>query len=195
MPQWEDLSQWMKVTTATVICHEWELLTFNINLHPDLESKLVVDGNVRSRLAERLRKQLGKEIGLGREYFFVIEGHNSGNGAQTYLHMHSAIALNDLSERAQIKNALARAAGQGVRGGVRIPRSVHTAKFETVRAAYMNYLFKFALRLDPRLDERRLVMSNSMTQAARDFWHNIARGELSSVLLLNHLLNSGNFSP
>src|SRR4051812_7633794 len=36
MPQWEDLSQWMKVMMATMACHQWDLLTFNPHVHPDL---------------------------------------------------------------------------------------------------------------------------------------------------------------
>lgn len=80
MPQWEDLSQWMKVTIATVVCHEWELLTFNINLHPDLEADLVATGKVRQRLSERVRKHVVRSLGAGREYFFVIEGHSKWTG-------------------------------------------------------------------------------------------------------------------
>lgn len=34
MPQWVDLSQWMKVTMATMVSSKWGLLTFNIDLDP-----------------------------------------------------------------------------------------------------------------------------------------------------------------
>lgn len=178
MPQWEDLSQWMKVTLATVVCHEWDLLTFNINLHPALEAELVATGEVRTRLSQRVRKHIGRAIGHGREYYFVVEGHSDATGAQTYLHMHGAIATRAPGELELIKGALAKAAGQDLKGRGQIARSVHTAWFQTVRVAYMNYLFKFTLRRDPRLDERRLVMSRAMTQAARDFWNDIARPDL-----------------
>ncbi|TMM46106.1 hypothetical protein [Qipengyuania marisflavi] len=125
-------------------------------------------------MAERVRKHLGREIGLGREYFFVVEGHSNRTGAQTYLHMHGAIASHDPGERVRIEAALARAAGQELRGSRRVARSVHSAWFELVQVAYPNYLFKFTLRDDPRLDDRRLVMSRPMTQAASMFWNDIA---------------------
>ena len=49
-----------------------------------------------------------------------------------------------------------------------------------IRVAYVDYLFKFARKFDPRLDERRLVMSQPMTSAARDLWIDITRPELRS---------------
>ncbi len=174
MPQWKDLSQWMKVTMATVVCHEWDLLTFNVNLHPDLEAELVASGAVRTKLAERVRKHVSRELGPGREYFFVIEGHSAKTGAQTYLHIHGAMAARDQAEHRRIENALAKAAGHDVGGRGRKPRATKSVWFEQVRVAYPNYLFKFTLRRDPRLDERRLVMSHAMTQAASMFWSDIA---------------------
>ncbi|WP_394700043.1 hypothetical protein [uncultured Parasphingorhabdus sp.] len=179
MPQWEDLSQWMKVTMATIVCNEWDLLTFNINLHPGLELELVAKGKVRPHLSERVRKHLSRSIGVGREYFFVIEGHSKNSGTPTHLHMHGAIATYDAAERRKIENALAKSAGHDVRGNSRIPRAVHLDWFKVMQIAYPNYLFKFTLRDDPRLDSRRLVMSRSMTQAAKMFWNDIARPDLS----------------
>lgn len=176
MPQWKDLSQWMKVTMATIVCHEWDLLTFNINLHPDLEAELVASGAVRTRLAERVRKHVSRELGPGREYFFVIEGHSAKTGLHTYLHIHGAMAARDRGEHKRIEAALVKAAGHDVGGRGRMPRATKSKWFERVRVAYPNYLFKFSLRRDPRLDERRLVMSHAMTGAASMFWIDITRG-------------------
>lgn len=176
MPQWDDLSQWMKVALATMVCHEWELLTFNVNLHPALERDLVSQGSVRSRLAARVRKHLARSIGRGREYFFVLEGHEKDTGNQTHLHLHGAIVANGKPDRMTIKKALGKAAGHNIRGSKAIPRAVHSKWFEMMRVAYPNYLFKFTLRFDPRLEVRRLVMSDAMTQAARMFWEDISRG-------------------
>ena len=177
MPKWEDLSQWMKVTLATIVCHEWDLLTFNMNLHPTLEAELVARGRVRSDLSERVRKHLTRVIGARREFFFVLQGHEKTTGAPTHLHIHGAIAAYGHEERKVIKEALAKAAGHGIRGRRIIARAAHAKWFETFRVAYPNYLFKFSLRRDPRLDERRLVMSHSMTRAAKMFWQDIAKPE------------------
>lgn len=178
MPQWKDLSQWMKVTMATVVCHEWDLLTFNINLHPDLEAELVANGEVRRRLSERVRKHVTRSFGSGREYFFVIEGHSKWTGMQTHLHLHGAIAARDGESLDMIEDVLCKAAGHNMRGRGRSNSASKSKWFNMVRAAYMNYLFKFTLRRDPRLDEKRLVMSRTMTHGAKMFWNDIARPEL-----------------
>lgn len=179
MPKWEDLSQWMKVMMATMVCHQWDLLTFNINLHAELEDELVSHGNVRERLSERVRKHLSRAIGNGREFFFVIEAHSKGTGAATHLHIHGAIATYAKSEQKVIKQALAKAAGHDLGGRKAVPRAAHTKWFEQIRVAYVDYLFKFAKRFDDRIDRKRLVMSQSMTSAARMFWIDIARPDLS----------------
>jgi hypothetical protein len=177
MPQWEDLSQWMKVMMATMVGHQWDLLTFNIHLHPDLEQKLVATQNVRTKLSERARKHLGRAVGKGREFFFVIEGLSTDTLAPTFLHIHGAAALYQAGEGDRIESAIAAAAGH-VRGASRQRRAVHSELFTKLQPAYGDYLFKFVKQFDPRLDERRLVMSQSMTQAARDFWVDITRPHL-----------------
>lgn len=179
MPKWDDLSQWMKVMMATMVCHQWHLLTFNIHLHPNLERELVADQSVRPALAERMRKHVGREVGKGREFFFVIESFSKDTLAPTVLHIHGAVAVYDAGETDRLETAVARAAGH-VRGASKQPRAVNSKPFERLRAGYGNYLFKFAKRFDPRLDERRLVMSNSMTAAARDLWTDITRPHLRS---------------
>jgi hypothetical protein len=179
MPQWEDLSQWMKVMMATMAGHQWDLLTFNIHLHPDLERELVATHSVRRKLAERVRKHLGRAVGKGREFFFVIEGLSTGTLAPTFLHIHGAAALYQAGEADRVETAMAAAAGH-VRGASRQRRAVHSELFTKLQPAYGDYLFKFAKQFDPRLDDRRLVMSNSMTSAARDLWIDITRPHLRS---------------
>ena len=175
MPQWKDLSQWMKVNMGTIVCFEWDLLTFNINLHPDLEAELVAGGNVRRDLMERVRSHVRRCLRQNREYFFVIEGHQKGTAAPTHLHMHGAIASHSEKERKALRVALGKAAGHGVGGRSSVARARHTRWFTVIQAAYGNYLFKFTRRNDPRPDDRRLVMSRPMTQAAKMFWNDIAR--------------------
>jgi hypothetical protein len=179
MPQWEDLSQWMKVMMATMACHQWDLLTFNIHLHPDLERELVASQSVRPVLAERVRKHLTRAIGPGREFFFVVEGHSKDTLAPTILHIHGAAAIYRAGEANRVETAIAAAAGHG-RGASKQRRAVHSKPFTTLQAAYGDYLFKFAKQFDARLDERRLVMSQSMTRAARDLWIDITRPQLRS---------------
>ena len=177
MPQWDDLSQWMKVMMATMACHQWDLLTFNPHIHPDLEAQLVAEQHVRPVLAERVRKHLTRAVGPGREFFFVIESFSKHTLDPTFLHLHGAVAVYASGEDERIKAAVAAAAGH-VRGASNQPRAKHTDPFTALRAGYGDYLFKFAKRFDPRLDDRRLVMSHSMTRAARELWIDITRPHL-----------------
>jgi hypothetical protein len=177
MPQWEDLSQWMKVMMATMVCHQWDLLTFNIHLHPDLEQELVAGQRLRPVLAERLRKHITRAVGPGREFFFVIEGFSKHTLSPTILHIHGAAAVFAGGEAKRIEAAVAKGAGH-LPAASKQPRAVHSKPFTLLQAGYGDYLFKFAKRFDPRLDEKRLVMSQPMTRAARDFWIDITRPSL-----------------
>src|SRR5665213_4398308 len=170
MPQWSDLSHWMKVAIAVLVGNEFDLLTFNIHLHPDLEREWVAAGVVRQKLAERVRKEITCEVGRGREFFFVIESISKLTRLPTVLHIHGAVVANEVQEEDGLEQALARAAGHGIKGSPKLPRAVHSEWFHTLSPAYPNYLFKFAKRFDPRLEERRLVMSQPLTSAARDLW-------------------------
>jgi hypothetical protein len=132
---------------------------------------------VRRVLAERVRKYLAREVGPGREFFFVIESYSKHTLAPTFLHIHGAAAIYEVGETERIKAAFAAAAGHP-RGVRYAPRAVHSDRFTTLLAGYGDYLFKFAKQFDPRLDDRRLVMSQSMTRAARDLWVDISRPHL-----------------
>lgn len=178
MPRWEDLSRWMKVMVSIMLGHQWDLLTFNIHLHPKLEAELVASDQVREKLAERVRKHLGRAVGKGREFFFVLESFSKRTNAPTFLHVHGAALAYNRQEETIIEGAVARAAGHDVRGNLRTARAVHSDWFHTINAGYGDYLFKFSKRFDPRLDDRRLVMSHSMTGAARDLWMDITRPHL-----------------
>lgn len=179
MPQWDDLSLWMKVMLATMGCQQWDLLTFNIHLHPDLERELVASQRVRPALAERVRKHISKALGPGREFFFVIEGLSKHTLTPTVLHIHSGAAVFEPGDARRIKVAVAKAAGH-LPGASKQPRAVHTKLFTTLQASYGDYLFKFAKRADARLDEKRLVMSQGMTRAGRELWIDITRPSLRS---------------
>jgi len=161
------------------MAYKGEFLTFNIRIHPDLEDQWapgrVAKVDVRRKMAERIRKELDKAVGVGREFFFVMEGWSKDTKAPTYLHFHGGAALRELGDPAKIEEAVARAAGHGLRGSSTIPRAVHSDVFRKEQAAYATYLFKAARRPDPRLMDRRMAMSTSLTGTARMFWETITR--------------------
>lgn len=175
MPQWDDLSHWMKVQVVA-LTYDKEFLTFNVRIHPDLEGRWVAAGeNPRTKMRDRVRIELDKAVGPGREFFFIIEGWSKVTKTQTYLHLHGGAALRDAGDNRRIEAAVARAAGHGQQGLSAIPRAMHSQVFTVHQAAYATYLLKAVRRRDPRLPDRRLAMSKSMTQTARIFWESITR--------------------
>jgi hypothetical protein len=175
LPQWEDLSQWMKVQVVPM-AYMGDFQTFNINIHPDLESDWVSAGDdPRRKMRDRVRKELDRAFDTGREFFFVIEGWSKDTQAPTHLHIHGGAALREAGDDLKIEEAVGRAAGHGLSGSSNIPRAIHSKPFRVEQAAYATYLFKAAKRHDPRLPVRRLAMSNSLTGTARLFWETITR--------------------
>lgn len=177
MPRWEDLSQWMKVQVVGM-AYRGNFLTFNIRIHPDLEQKWgQLERDPLKEMRDRLRKELDRSVGRGREFFFVIEGWSAATNSPTYLHVHGGAAIYDPGDEAKIRIAAARAAGNGLKGYKPIARAVHTAIFRVEQAAWANYLFKAARRMDARLSYKRLVMSQSLTAHCRLVWETITRNE------------------
>lgn len=175
MPHWDDLSHWMKIQVIA-LTYDQEFLTFNIRIHPDLEDRWVTAGHdPRVKMRNRVRGELDKAVGLGREFFFTVEGWSKDTGLPTYLHIHGGAAIREVGDEGRIEAAIARAAGHGLKGFSIVPRAIHSERFTTHQAAYATYLLKAARRPDPRLPDRRLAVSKSMTQTARMFWESITR--------------------
>ena len=163
---------------ATMLGHQWDLLTFNIHLHHELEARLVASGQLRAKLAERVRKHITKAVGR-REFLLRYRGCAEGDRQPG----HSAPAWCCLRLRGPARREGFNKRWRGRLGTTSVDDSrhrgaVHTRWFEVIRVAYVDYLFKFAKKIDPRLDDKRLVMSQPMTAAARDLWIDITRPEL-----------------
>jgi hypothetical protein len=174
MPQWEDLSAWMKVQLSVMLLHEWSFHTFDIHLHSDLESQWLRQGrDLRVTLRDRLRRELDKLVGPQREFFFVIEGWSKKARAPTVVHIHGGAAIYNDEEDENIETAAARACGHQLKGYSKQRRAVHGQPFTREGADYINYLFKSVTRKDERLPERRLTMSRSVVSATREFWNTI----------------------
>lgn len=174
MPAWEDLSAWMKVQIVAAVLNQWEFLTFNIVIHPDLERRWLAEGkDVRAMMRDRVRRELDKAVGQRREFFFVLEGWSTKSKSQTKLHIHGGVAIYDLREDSLLERAIGRAAGHGLKGFASVKRAVHSRPFNRERAGYATYLFKSARRHDDRMPERRLTMSTAATAAGKELWNTI----------------------
>lgn len=175
LPAWKDLSAWMKVQLLAAALNQWEFQTFNIIVHPKLESAWVSEGkDPRAKMRDRVRDELDKAFGTGREFFFVLEGWSKLRKAPTKLHIHGGAAIYDPGDAAKIENAVSRAAGHGLKGYAKVNRAINTKPFTRERAGYATYLFKYAKRLDDRMADRRLTMSRSSTGAAKELWDTVS---------------------
>lgn len=176
MPHWNDLSAWLKMQLAVMLLNEWQLQTFNIHIHPDLEDQWIRDGrDPRKMMRDRLRRELDRRVRPRLEHFFVIEGWSKLQKAPTLLHIHGAAAIypGEPRDARKIMIAAARAAGHGLRGYSRQRRAVNGRIFTREGPAYINYLFKSVRRKDARLSDRRFTMSQSATDGARELWNTI----------------------
>lgn len=174
LPAWEDLSAWMKVQVVAAVLNQWEFLTFNIVLHPDLETRWLLNGqDPRAMMRDRVRRELDAEIETKREFFFVLEGWSTKSKKTTKLHVHGGVAIYGPGEGKRIEVAIARAAGHGLKGYSVVKRALHFRPFSRERAGYATYLFKSARRYDDRMPDRRLTMSRSATAAGRELWNSI----------------------
>lgn len=176
MPQWDDLSSWLKMQLAVMLMDEWKFMTFNIVIHTDLERKwLDEQRDVRAVMRDRLRRELDRAVRPRLEHFFVIEGWSKRDKAPTALHIHGAAAIypDEPADARRIVLAAGRAAGHGLAGYPRQRRAVHGRMFTRAGPAYINYLFKSVRRKDDRLNDRRVTMSRSVVSATRDFWDTI----------------------
>lgn len=181
MPPWKDLTEWLKAQIAIEAMSQWALLTFTINLHPDLEAQWAAEGrDPRGEFRDRLRRELDRRVRPGMEFLFAVEAWSNRDKAPTFVHFHGGVFMREPADEKGIKAAAARAGGHPLdrRGRPKIARSVHTKRFNREGATYINYILKSARRRDDRLPEKRLTMSRSLVGACQDFWDMITGKEL-----------------
>lgn len=170
-PSWERITDKLRLKIAVLLLQEWNILSFDLKIHPSLEEAWVKAGK---RVAEQCRDRIRKELaayGLpGREFLFVIEGR--GREGRTRLHIHGGVLFHDDSELQAIQKALDRAVtGKGIRGKRSTARDRHFQKFYgSPDGRWENYIMKTMGMPDKRISGRRIVMSQTTTQAARDFY-------------------------
>lgn len=172
MPQWSDLTPWLKTQLLVMACNQWLLQTFSVTIAMELEADWVARGaDARKEMRERVRKHLGRVITDRRtEHFFVMEGWSKRAKAPTRLHIHGAAFVDSEEEGHMVVEAMGKAGGQGLYGRKPEPRAVHGKMYWREGPRYVDYLFKSVKRPDQRLERRRLTMSREATGAAREFW-------------------------
>lgn len=177
MPRWDELTSWMKVQLCVLAFSEWKrsLLTFTVHLHTKKVDKwLAKKQDVKTVFRDRLRRELDREVGNGREFLFAVEGLSKRGRTRTFLHAHGGVMMMDASEQETIQRSIGRAAAQGIKGYPKEPRAVSFKPFWGGDERWGNYILKFVNIKDERLAERRLAMSQSAIAAGREFWNLIS---------------------
>ncbi len=163
---------------AIVAMSSFRCLTFHVNLHPDLEAKLVAAGrDPCAAFRDRLRAELDRAGQDQREYLFVMEGYAKDQKTQVRLHIHGAAFIETKAQGEILKRAAYRAAGQGVGGRSKRIRAYHEKEYWGGGLRFTDYIFKVIDLPDGRLPGRRVSMSRSLTQGAKDFYEYAAFGE------------------
>lgn len=174
MPDWNDITNEMKLGLLQLASEEWGecLFTFNPHIHEELLRELYGRDRVKS-LAKRMARYL-KGLGYApSHYAFVVEEHGK-NGKPTRLHIHGmALVSNDRQAKA-VTEAAAKAAGQIVKGRGKLPSGSHGrfCYFEPGKSLG-GYMLKNADKRLKASKRRNLVISREATQFIRIFYNRI----------------------
>lgn len=179
MPRWKEISVWMKVHLFVMWCEEFpdNFHTFNVKVHPDLESRWTKKGcDIGKLIRDRIRKEIDKVGGKGRPFVFVLEGLGKEHRHPVPLHIHGGAIILDPEEAHRINEAVGRAAGQGLKSYKRTAKAVHGASYTRPGTKWANYIQKFVQAKDERSLGRRVYMSQPAIRAAKELWE-IATGQ------------------
>lgn len=174
MPRWDELTPWLKVQLCILAFSEWEkrFQTFTIHLNQKIVDKWIKKkADVRSMVRDRLRRELDRQFGPGREFLFVVEGLSRRTKNPTKLHIHGGIMVDCPSDGPTAIRAAERAAGQGIRSYAKEPRATKWEPFYGGGPTWGTYILKSVGIKDERLADRRLAMSQSAISAGREFWN------------------------
>jgi hypothetical protein len=178
LPEWDDLTEYMKLQVGAMATITFRGYSFTSEIHPAQLAKWVARGTVHDRVVERLQDELRARGFSGLPLAFVLEGRSKSGKSRTKIHVHGFVIPDTPHEMTRFKLAVIDA--------------WHTARGESkllekrawdAEPAYdkdtgdgrgwgrwVGYLVKNARRYDARIKGRRVYISQSMTQVAREFW-------------------------
>lgn len=174
MPQWKDLSNYMKIELFQLMCEDLDesLYSFNPKIHPDLVAELKGKDLVAA-LARRMRRELVRLGDKPRHHVFVVEGHDRKGGA-TDLHIHGMAMVEGKGQAHDVLRASGRAAGQDVKGRGRLP-SGNSGEFcyYVVGKSWARYMTKNVDRVHSAITRRSVVFSRRAIQLTKAFYERV----------------------
>jgi hypothetical protein len=183
LPKWQDIGEFMKCHLLFQVAVAAGGFSFTARVRPDLEAKWLAEGrNPMDRISRETRKALN-EVGLKDiEYCYVVETRTRRGSGSAPMHLHGFFLAQDPLVATKFKVAMecAIAVHPEGRAAAGIPaKSGPEVEVERVydivdnsqygRGRWATYMAKNATRWDARF-RRRLFMSRSGTQTAREFW-------------------------
>ena len=177
LPEWEQLTEYMKHQVAFMAATSLGGYAFSSDIHPAHLEKWIARGTVMDRTVERLKDELrGKGLD-DLPFSFMLEGRSRSTKSRTKIHVHGA-AIPDTPHgmtrlKVAVENAWHKARGEEqLRGGAWHQDLAYDLDTGDGRGwgRWLNYTSKNVLRYDARIKGRRVYMSRSMTQVAREFW-------------------------
>lgn len=94
LPQWRNISPWLKVQMASLVLHEIGYYQFRIHIDDGLLGIWRSEGkDIKSEFRDRLAQHLKRKYdNITPMMFFVLEGHDI-DGHPTRLHVHGAVEM------------------------------------------------------------------------------------------------------
>lgn len=178
LPRWKDLTEFMKFHVAFMATESLDGYAFTSKIHPDLLGNWMGEDRFLERVVKRLKDGLAKQDIPRIEFAFVIEMRTRGGKSRTAPHLHGFVIpptpLDITRFKIAFEGALHRARGalpqKGKKAWHQHPAYDRDKGDGRGFGRWTNYILKNVRRYDQRVRGRRVYMSQSITQAAQEFW-------------------------
>lgn len=183
LPEWKDIGEFLKLHLLFQVALEDGGYAFTARVRPDLETKWKAEGrDPMDRIRRLMARALDAQGLRGLEYAYVVETRTRRSTGRTPLHLHGFLLGRDPLAATRFKIAVEgaiavhtlgrAAAGVSLRAGPEVElEPVYDMIDDSPygRGRWASYIAKNTVRWDQRF-RRRIFISRTATQTAREFW-------------------------
>lgn len=183
LPPWKDVGEYLKFHLLFQVALDAGGYSFTVRVRPDLEEKWKGEGrNAMDRIRRETRKALEWQGLNNLEYCYVVETRSRSGTSRSRMHLHGFFLAEDAMAATRFKVAMEKAiavhpkgraaAGTPAKSGPEVDvEPVYDVEDNSGhgRGRWASYMAKNATRWDQRFT-RRIYMSQTATQTAREFW-------------------------